>query len=174
LKLGEENEMAWKIPGRNDWQVQSEYEPLTVIGNVDGPDEGHYTSDPICEAADTEDGPAIAKFLTLAPDMYHELLDCRERLLVFLGASSETPRNVHPGVLGIDYLLDRAEGKLRIYNPQYYPLLAMKEGQAQNVKPCPDCVAARKHAYSDATTPGFFYTACDKHRGTVSVSGGMK
>ena len=29
---------------------------------------------------------------------------------------------------------------------------------------CADCRAARRHAYSDATTPGFFYTECDLHR----------
>ncbi|HEX5426530.1 MAG TPA: hypothetical protein VFW94_23485 [Candidatus Acidoferrales bacterium] len=29
---------------------------------------------------------------------------------------------------------------------------------------CPDCQAAKRHAYSDATTPGFFYTECDRHR----------
>lgn len=29
---------------------------------------------------------------------------------------------------------------------------------------CPDCQAAKRHAYSDGTTPGFFYTECDKHR----------
>jgi hypothetical protein len=30
---------------------------------------------------------------------------------------------------------------------------------------CPDCQAAKRHAYSDATTPGFFFTECSKHRG---------
>lgn len=29
---------------------------------------------------------------------------------------------------------------------------------------CPDCDEARRHAYSDATTPGFFYPRCEKHR----------
>lgn len=29
---------------------------------------------------------------------------------------------------------------------------------------CEACKAARKHAYSDATTPGFFFTDCDYHR----------
>jgi hypothetical protein len=31
-------------------------------------------------------------------------------------------------------------------------------------EPCPDCMAAAKHAYSNATTPGFFYPRCEKHR----------
>ena len=35
---------------------------------------------------------------------------------------------------------------------------------------CPDCQAAAAHAYSDATTPGFFYTECEKHR-TGQVGG---
>jgi hypothetical protein len=35
---------------------------------------------------------------------------------------------------------------------------------AAQIAACPDCIAAKKHAYSDATTPGFFYTECEKHR----------
>jgi hypothetical protein len=31
-------------------------------------------------------------------------------------------------------------------------------------EPCADCDAAKRHAYSDATTPGFFFTECEKHR----------
>jgi hypothetical protein len=31
-------------------------------------------------------------------------------------------------------------------------------------EPCLDCDAAAKHSYSDATTPGFFYDKCEKHR----------
>jgi hypothetical protein len=29
---------------------------------------------------------------------------------------------------------------------------------------CADCREAKRHAYSDATTPGFFYDRCEKHR----------
>lgn len=29
---------------------------------------------------------------------------------------------------------------------------------------CPDCQRAARHAYSDATTPGFFYDKCERHR----------
>jgi hypothetical protein len=37
-------------------------------------------------------------------------------------------------------------------------------GLDQNVmEQCEDCRAAKKHAYSDATTPGFFYPFCMKH-----------
>ena len=35
------------------------------------------------------------------------------------------------------------------------------------VATCPDCDAAAKHAYADATTPGFFYSKCVKHRNLV-------
>lgn len=35
---------------------------------------------------------------------------------------------------------------------------------AFNPYECPDCCEAMKHAYSDATTPGFFYDRCEKHR----------
>lgn len=29
---------------------------------------------------------------------------------------------------------------------------------------CEDCAASARHAYSDATTPGFFHDKCQKHR----------
>jgi phosphosulfolactate phosphohydrolase-like enzyme len=29
---------------------------------------------------------------------------------------------------------------------------------------CPACRAAARHAFSDATTPGFFYDKCERHR----------
>lgn len=32
------------------------------------------------------------------------------------------------------------------------------------IETCPDCDAAKKHAYSDATIPGFFFATCEKHR----------
>ena len=35
---------------------------------------------------------------------------------------------------------------------------------AAEILNCPDCQAAKKHAYSDSTTPGFFYTECERHR----------
>ena len=36
---------------------------------------------------------------------------------------------------------------------------------------CLDCQAAKAHAYSDKTTPGFFYTECERHRKTGTVVG---
>ena len=35
-----------------------------------------------------------------------------------------------------------------------------------NCKDCDDCA---RHAYSDATTPGFFYDKCEKHRLTPAA-----
>lgn len=39
---------------------------------------------------------------------------------------------------------------------------------------CPDCDEAAKHAYSDATTPGFFYSKCAKHRSEVMADEELK
>ena len=36
--------------------------------------------------------------------------------------------------------------------------------QASVAPPCADCDECARHAYSDATTPGFFYSKCEKHR----------
>lgn len=41
-----------------------------------------------------------------------------------------------------------------------------RERQARNAEPvkaCEHCIAAAKHAYSDATTPGFFRPYCATH-----------
>lgn len=38
------------------------------------------------------------------------------------------------------------------------------KGKPFNPYDCAGCRAAMKHAYSDATTPGFFYDRCEKHR----------
>ena len=35
----------------------------------------------------------------------------------------------------------------------------------QSSDKCPDCESAVKHAYSDATTPGFFSPKCTRHQG---------
>lgn len=42
--------------------------------------------------------------------------------------------------------------------------------ERQDVEHCVDCDKAAKHAYSDATTAGFFYSKCEKHRASPSVS----
>ena len=38
---------------------------------------------------------------------------------------------------------------------------------------CPDCDKAASHAYSDATTPGFFFNKCAKHREAPATGEGM-
>ena len=55
----------------------------------------------------------------------------------------------HPGCLS--HLTHPCEGCGRV-------------GGKFNPYSCADCRAAMKHAYSDATTPGFFYDRCEKHR----------
>ena len=42
--------------------------------------------------------------------------------------------------------------------------LSPEEILKREIANCPACQACRRHAYSDATTPGFFYTECEKHR----------
>jgi hypothetical protein len=35
---------------------------------------------------------------------------------------------------------------------------------AATITACEECDRAARHAYSDATTPGFFHDKCEKHR----------
>jgi hypothetical protein len=54
------------------WQIKSDYEPLEIIGNVDGPDDGqmHYT--PICAVEPTlfpDENAANARLIAAAPDL---------------------------------------------------------------------------------------------------------
>jgi hypothetical protein len=54
------------------WQIKSEYEPLTVIGNVDGPDDGQYHYTPICEVEPTlfpDENAANARLIAAAPEL---------------------------------------------------------------------------------------------------------
>lgn len=60
-----------------------------------------------------------------------------------------TPPEKFAGPFGKTFLKPRAQG---------WSTLAVE------IADCADCQAAKKHAYSDATTPGFFYTECTKHR----------
>jgi len=48
----------------------------------------------------------------------------------------------------------------------YFEVNAFDPSKGEISKPetCPDCDKAKRHAYSDAATPGFFYTECEKHR----------
>ena len=60
------------------------------------------------------------------------------------------------------------EGQNALYSqiPAVINRLLELDAQDQPFNPydCPDCREAMKHAYSDATTPGFFYDRCEKHR----------
>ena len=42
--------------------------------------------------------------------------------------------------------------------------LSPEQQRELEIANCPDCQECKRHAYSDATTPGFFYTECEKHR----------
>jgi hypothetical protein len=58
-------------------------------------------------------------------------------------------------------------GEVRITPEEYVAIVhAAKAGlaKAEGVSRCADCDACARHAYSDATTPGFFYNKCEKHR----------
>jgi hypothetical protein len=61
----------------------------------------------------------------------------------------------------------QAEARLEIAGRMYrelrkeFPESAKEESQRER---CADCDACARHAYSDATTPGFFFDKCEKHR----------
>jgi hypothetical protein len=62
--------MSKHTPG--PWQIKSDYEPLTIIGNVDGPDDGQYHYTPICEVEPTlfpDENAANARLIAAAPDL---------------------------------------------------------------------------------------------------------
>ena len=55
------------------WQAKNEYEPLTIIGNIDGPDEGWMRYTDICEVADGEEALANARVMIAAPELLEAL-----------------------------------------------------------------------------------------------------
>lgn len=72
------------------WQIKSEYEPLTIIGNVDGPDDGQYHYTPICEVEETlfhDENAANARLIAAAP----ELLAALECISEMLDTADDTP-----------------------------------------------------------------------------------
>ena len=58
---------AGHTPG--PWQAHSASDPLEIIGNVDGPDEGrmHYTR--VCEVEDNAEAEANARLVAAAPEL---------------------------------------------------------------------------------------------------------
>jgi hypothetical protein len=62
--------MTKHTPG--PWQIKSDYEPLSVVGNVDGPDNGQYRYTPICEVEPTlfpDENAANARLIAEAPEL---------------------------------------------------------------------------------------------------------
>ena len=63
------------------WQVKhEEYDPWEVIANIDGPDEGRFHWDSICDCdqdsksrLDSEETKANARLIAAAPQMYEAL-----------------------------------------------------------------------------------------------------
>jgi len=54
--------------------------------------------------------------------------------------------------------------KLRSLGHEVYDFRGVGDGWGGELT-CEDCKQAKVHAYSDATTPGFFHTECPRHRG---------
>ena len=103
----------------------------------------------------------------------------------YLIAESVAPSNI-PLIAAAPELRDALQDALRViegsysrqsiadgYWPDLKPVLEkidavlakVRDGERQvEIANCSDCQACARHAYSDATTPGFFYTECEKHR----------
>lgn len=54
--------------------------------------------------------------------------------------------------------------KLRALGHEVYDFRGPGDGWGGEFS-CTDCAAARAHAHSDSTTPGFFHPTCQRHRG---------
>jgi hypothetical protein len=74
--------MSKHTPG--PWQSKSDYEPMTIIGNVDGPDDGEYHYTPICEVEPTlfpDENAANARLIAAAPELLKVLEDICEWII---------------------------------------------------------------------------------------------
>ena len=75
------------------WQVKHpEHHPWEVIANIDGPDDGRFHYDSICDCdqdskskLDSEETKANARLIAAAPEMYEALEATAEALAVSLG-----------------------------------------------------------------------------------------
>ena len=79
--------MAKFTPG--PWVIKHpDYSPWEVIANVDGPDDGIFHYDSICDCdqdsksrLDSEETKANARLIAAAPEMYEALKACQLQLL---------------------------------------------------------------------------------------------
>lgn len=68
-----------------------------------------------------------------------------------------------PGVaMAFGKALRLMAGEMIIWRPESYK--GQRFGQRDVQLRCKDCDDCKRHAYSDAITPGFFYDTCEKHR----------
>jgi hypothetical protein len=78
------------------------------------------------------------------------------------GAHMDRGPQVLRAIPGLQYLRMNNDGSPA--HPLYLPATSTPRNFSQ---PCPDCQSAAKLAYSDATTPGFMYYKCDRHRNNL-------
>jgi hypothetical protein len=74
-EMSQEDNAMKHTPG--PWQIKSEYEPLSIIGNVDGPDDGQYHYTSICEVEPTlfpDENAANARLIAAAPELLAALV----------------------------------------------------------------------------------------------------
>jgi hypothetical protein len=83
-------------------------------------------------------------------------------LRIIDGAVKQLRDSLYKGVKDLDYTVGHM-GTTSEENAIYL----LNEAAAEH---CADCKAAKRHAYSDATTPGFFNNRCVKHQGRIGTT----
>lgn len=79
----------------DNWQQKNDYENSTVIGAIDGPDDGVYHYDVVAECGDGKAGNSDAKFIALSsqtPQLVRELLGViavQAAVIDFYGSASD-------------------------------------------------------------------------------------
>lgn len=73
-------------------------------------------------------------------------------------------REVTQQAATISTLIEGLQDQIKYCSNGSTHISAMKALASIPKERCLDCEACAKHAYSDATTPGFFYDKCEKHR----------
>jgi hypothetical protein len=81
--------MSGHTPG--PWQARNDYGWDTIIGNVDGPDDGEYTYTGIAEVITEDPGEAQAnaRLIAAAPELLEALQRCTARLEIHMKHSED-------------------------------------------------------------------------------------